>query len=395
MEGLADRLITLGVVLGFWGICYIVRLFAGFKNVRKQMRQWNWSQFWDGVFDRFCWLVATGGAVVACEMLKWLMPSIGITFSPEITLLLDTASVIAIPFVNGVADLVLGIRSIQASSGWENNVKALEANVSGDIDYAKIGQDVREFIDTIVPKTSKEDFEDSLEIVEGEVVDVLDYEVVEAGKGGVADTYPNAPKTYRTSPQDSIIDPSTCYNRECVSYCAAKIYEVTGKWPTRTGGMNAKYWVQRLAENGYTKVVDRPANGGKYVGVSDKGQYGHVVWFEEGSTISEYNYLTRGGFSVRNIDLGAYKWVEIKPASIPAPAPAVPDKKPTKSNPAVYYTYKQGDTFGQVIKDLGLATSNGLWGSNGDVAYYTEQLRSQGITGNIPVGTTIKLVPRK
>lgn len=181
----------------------------------------------------------------------------------------------------------------------------------------------------------------------------------------------------------------------CVSYCAAKIYQLTGKWPTRTGGMNAKYWIQRLAENGYTKVVDRPQNGGKYVGVSDKGEYGHVLWFEYGTTISEYNYLYRGGFSVRDIDTSAYKWVEIK-APTTTSAPAQAENTPTKKDPAIFYTYKKGDTFGQVISDLGLKSKYGLWDPvNGDVAYYTNQLREQGITGNIPVGKTIKLTPRK
>lgn len=66
----------------------------------------------------------------------------------------------------------------------------------------------------------------------------------------------------------------------------------------------------------------------------------------------------------------------------------------------IEYTYKPGDTFGQVITNLGLKTSNGLWGPNGDVEYYTKQLMDQGIwpngqRGNIPVGTTIKLRRRK
>lgn len=64
----------------------------------------------------------------------------------------------------------------------------------------------------------------------------------------------------------------------------------------------------------------------------------------------------------------------------------------------VEYTYKPGDTFGQVIKNLGLQTSNGLWGPNGDVAYYTQQLAEQGAMnsrGNIPIGTTIRLIRRK
>lgn len=259
----------------------------------------------------------------------------------------------------------------------------------------EIADNTIKFLETITRKTSKEDFEQNINPVKGKVPDVLDYVEVDPGKGGIVDTYPNTPKPYRTAAQDTITDPSTCWNRECVSYCAAKIYQLTGKWPTRTGGMNAKYWVQRLAENGYTKVVDRPQNGGKYIGVSEKGEYGHVLWFEEGTTISEYNYLYRGGFSVRNIDTSAYKWVEIK-APTATSAPAQAENTPTKKDPTIFYTYKQGDTFGQVISDLGLKSKYGLWDPvNGDVAYYTNQLREQGITGNIPVGKTIKLTPRK
>lgn len=64
----------------------------------------------------------------------------------------------------------------------------------------------------------------------------------------------------------------------------------------------------------------------------------------------------------------------------------------------ITYTYKPGDTFGQVLLDLGLQTDRGLWGENGDVRYYTQQLIDQGAldrNGNIPIGTTIKLRRRK
>lgn len=61
----------------------------------------------------------------------------------------------------------------------------------------------------------------------------------------------------------------------------------------------------------------------------------------------------------------------------------------------VEYTYKPGDTFGQVILDLGIDTNKGLWGSDGDVAYYTKQLREQGIPGMVPIGTKIRLKKRK
>ena len=60
----------------------------------------------------------------------------------------------------------------------------------------------------------------------------------------------------------------------------------------------------------------------------------------------------------------------------------------------IAYTYKKGDTFGQVLKDLGLKTYRGLWGKDGDVAYYTKQLRAQGIPGMVPIGKTIYLKKR-
>lgn len=60
--------------------------------------------------------------------------------------------------------------------------------------------------------------------------------------------------------------------------------------------------------------------------------------------------------------------------------------------------YLEGDTLGDVINELGIGTQNGLWGANGDVAYYTNQLMEQGAldkNGNIKPGTVIKLTRRK
>ena len=58
-------------------------------------------------------------------------------------------------------------------------------------------------------------------------------------------------------------------------------------------------------------------------------------------------------------------------------------------------TYKG---FGQKIVDLGLATDKGLWGSDGDVQFYTKQLYDQGAldgNGNLKIGVPIKLKKRK
>lgn len=75
------------------------------------------------------------------------------------------------------------------------------------------------------------------------------------------------------------------------------------------------------------------------------------------------------------------------------------EEAPADDGETIEYTYKAGDTFGQVIKDLGLESGNGLWGDNGDVNYYTQQLIDQGIwgdgvAGNIPIGTIIRLKQR-
>lgn len=83
-------------------------------------------------------------------------------------------------------------------------------------------------------------------------------------------------------------------------------------------------------------------------------------------------------------------------------ASTTPETQPIEED-VIEYTYKPGDTFGQVIKNLGLESGNGLWGNNGDVEYYTQQLEDQlwksgiwpqGERQNIPVGTTIKLKRR-
>lgn len=79
----------------------------------------------------------------------------------------------------------------------------------------------------------------------------------------------------------------------------------------------------------------------------------------------------------------------------PADAPAKSNKDEGET---VSFKYEPGDSFGQKIIDLGLATDNGLWGEDGDIAYYTRQLRDQGALdsyGNIILGKSWKLKKRK
>ena len=166
--------------------------------------------------------------------------------------------------------------------------------------------------ETITDKSDKGQLEeDGVEVEHGE-----ELQIEEVGKGAVwVNTYP---EPYRSSGKDTRIDPSTCYNRECVSYCAWKIREATGSWPKRTGDMNAKNWIYRLPSWGY-RNVSAPQSGGLYVGVLISGTYGHVVWYEYGNTVSEYNYASQGNYGVRNINLGQYQWFEIRAPKSPVP----------------------------------------------------------------------------
>lgn len=64
----------------------------------------------------------------------------------------------------------------------------------------------------------------------------------------------------------------------------------------------------------------------------------------------------------------------------------------------ITYTYKPGDTFGQVLLNLGLSDGSRLWGSGGDVEFYTQQLREQNMldqNGNVKLGIPFKLRRRK
>lgn len=64
----------------------------------------------------------------------------------------------------------------------------------------------------------------------------------------------------------------------------------------------------------------------------------------------------------------------------------------------IEYTYKPGDTFGQVLLNLGLSDGSNLWGSGGDVEFYTEQLKNQNMLdsrGNVKLGIPFKLRRRK
>lgn len=378
MQELTNLTVTTGVGLLILGACYALDLVVGtIKVLFTKDVQWSWKKMGEDLFKATLIAISTEMWVVLWYVAGWYAAKIGL----DITAFTNAMS------ISGMVGAI-GVTSFwYLSNAGQNllefiNTKHIEVKVDeSKIDYAGVAEKIRVLSDTITEKNVKKQLAD-----DGIKLDGKDISEPEAGQGGVVNTYP---EPYRSARKDSMIDPSTCYNRECVSYCAWKICEVVGNWPPRTGAMSAKYWVDRLPSWGYKKVA-APVSGGKYVGVVTGGQYGHVVWFEFDNTISEYNYHDDGNYSVRAVNLAQYQWYEIK-APTPTPTPPAPTKE-------VKYVYKQGDTFGQVICNLGLKTAHGLWGPDGDVAYYTQQLIDQGAldsNGNVIVGKEIVLTPRE
>lgn len=142
--------------------------------------------------------------------------------------------------------------------------------------------------------------------------------------------------------------------------------------------------------------------------IFNNGIYGHV-----GMALGGYNnkYIAllgenQGGpacvgggaaANVINMSLTSFAGA-FRPKTYIKPSPA-PEPAPAPSDGVVEYTYKEGDTFGQVLINNGLSDGTDLWGADGKVRYYNRQLLEQGILNyyagqywnNIPVGTTIKL----
>lgn len=148
------------------------------------------------------------------------------------------------------------------------------------------------------------------------------------------------------------------------------------------GAFRLKRWNVAPAPKPTPTPTPTPAPSGQKKAVDDavinaviKGSYGNGA--------DRKINLERAGYDPNDVQAAVNARLAGKKTT---PAPS--------NNSTIKYTYRSGDTFGQVILNLGLNTSKGLWGADGDVAYYTAQLNSQGIYGNIPVGREITLVRR-
>ena len=369
-----DILMCVGAAGIFFGAMALRGIFGYLKNKKISDIKFDWKKFLKGSVKPILLTLAIGAlAALILAFLKLVgVSGVEVEGLDQISVHnllvgLFIADIGAIGYAISEALVAFGLSEKQIAQIRET---AKNGNTGVLVDIDENGNIVAS-AETLTKKSIKEILEEEAE--DGEIVD---HGVeLDPGKGAVwVNTYP---EPYRSAAKDSRIDPSTCYNRECVSYCAWKIKEATGAWPKRTGNMNAKEWIYRLPSWGYKKV-SAPRNGGLYIGVLTSGKYGHVVWFEGDRTISEYNYGSTGNYGVRQINLSQYIWYEIKAPTV-NPQPSIGKK----SDDAVA---------NEVIK--------GLWGNGservarltnaGYNAAYIQQLVNAKLYGNTSTSAGVK-----
>ena len=177
---------------------------------------------------------------------------------------------------------------------------------------------------------------------------------------------------------------------QCSKYTG---YLGTGKMEYSTahpdyGPVNGKAVAEWLVKNYGYKYIDQPVKGAIGSGGFNT-QYGHTAMYlyatgAHTAMVNDANYVPLT-VSTHNMNIDGWVWV--------VPGSYNPTPEPSGE---VSYSYVPGDYFSKVLVKLGLDENN-LWGANGTVVYYTQQLVEQGVldaNGNVKLHTTFRLTRR-
>lgn len=380
LKEVLDELVTTGLGLSLLGGSYLIWLLTGVANNLFNDKKWSWKRTGEDIVKTLLMCVAILAWVALCEGIQWFSAKCGC----DIAALMDGAS------VAGVIGGIIGGTIFYAVKAYKNildfvNANHVEVKVDNP-DYHTIAENVYEVINTAKEViAAQREFEQKEETLDG-------------GKGVYYNVPFNTYDAFRTEVMGKGYDLDGKYLYQCWDG-ACLLWQQLGRWLVTGDGSARGCWQLKRDENAgkdFELIYDKNQIKRGDVVVFSCGEYGHIGYADEDYNGGAYirllgqNQSTDMKFCVINMSMttfiGAFRYKQWK-VTPPQPTPA-----PKKS---VKYTYKSGDTFGAVINKLGLRTSHGLWGADGDVAYYTEQLHAQGITGNIPVGTTIELTPRK
>lgn len=374
LENILNQLITVAVGLAILGGSYLVWLLSGVANVLfTPGRKWSWKRMFEDLTKALLMSIALLAWVAIFNALDWFSKEMG----ADITEILEGAS------VTGLIGGIIGGTVYYIGKGYKNfydfiNKNHVEPKIeAGSQNYQTVAEKIFKL------------FETRPEVVEKQK------EIEETGgKGNYYHVDISSYEKFRNEVIGKGYDIDGSYGFQCWDG-ACLLWEQIGRWLYTGNGCASGCWTLKRNENAgqdFDLIYDKKDIRRGDVVVFSCGQYGHIGYADEDYSGKEYirllgqNQSADMRFCVVNMSLGTFLGAFRYKQWAAAPAPA-----PEPSTGVVEYTYKQGDTFGQVINDLGLRTWHGLWGPDGDVEYYTKQL---GITGNIPVGTVLKFTPR-
>lgn len=224
----------------------------------------------------------------------------------------------------------------------------------------------------------------------------------------------SSPEAFRNDTIGKCIYANNRYGAQCVSLARVFWWSYANRDVSTCGTGMAKGMMNCAEQNAgddfevYWADAKWNIQAGDWL-IFNGGQYGHVG-MALGPVTNGYVALlgeNQGGracqgggaatniinISVKNL-IGYYRpKAYIKPEPTPEPEPE-PTPKPEDGK--VTYTYVKGDCFSRVLVKLGLDEGH-LWGADGTVAYYTQQLVEQGVLdtrGNVKIGVPFTLTVR-
>lgn len=407
LGAIIDQIITVSLGLGGLGVAYLLWLLTGILDVGfTKGRKWSWKKTFEDLAKLLLLIVIVLGWVVVMNFIDWYAGNLG----ADISALMDGVS---------VAGMVAGILggtihyAIKVGKNFINffNTDHLEVKLTNFDEGSKIISDqtqvlVGEIVEYFAPAVEPDQPVNLLskkEATQAIEDSQLGATVPVATIIGLLKAYAEQKAFLKTDGSSGI------YRGQCTQ-APAFVYNQLGI----SGSMgNGKDVVRNLIARGVAEACGEEP--GAIASADDGSAYGHT-WVSlgngylieqnahvAGAKTADFGCGTVYSCRVGRLDewnRGKVTYCRLK--GLQAPSVSATTTEAAASNDTrgqdadtVTYTYQPGDDFGTVITKLGLKTSHGLWGADGDVPYYTEQLHKQKIYGNIPIGTTIKLTRRK
>lgn len=400
LSTLIGQLELLAILYGVMGLGYLAWLSSGIFGVAySKTREWSWKIFREDLLKLFLWAGGQLLWVVGINLLNWAIIKMG----GDIALLANSLSVGGLALMVAKASVGYYGKAFSnygrfMSERYSDESSALDELDPSAIDWVGIKSDVesafKAVADALTPGHLQTDqqTEDTAEPTDEEVAEII------SGQGS------------EITPLSRILpdgDNDGGKGWQCSKY---SWYLATGirmnyaphpDYGPVNGNAMVDYLIKQL---GWVECGKQDGAIFSY----NTGAYGHtgIVKDAKNNIVNDANWTPlKVGTHYINLDAVGARYccpksqlaqtttnAEKNAQSVNTEATKAQEKVTPASE--VKYTYKKGDTFGQVILNLGLNTSHGLWGANGDVEYYTSQLHAQGIFGNIPVGTTITLTRR-